>query len=295
MLKMRLMSYNIGGGRRHIDQNPKDLLTVIESARPDLLAVQEAWESIDQSEDCICIVDKMAERLGVDDHYFGPTISLKEHFHVAKSTFIEGIFNDWKDWRLGNGLVSARKFIRLGNTRKTGHPYNLRIFHPASYEGTRDTDPRYVILGRIALGEVNPFVVVTHLTTLVGEPRADDSGMPGKMKEAQLIRQRQAQSILDLITEFILKKNLPVILMGDLNAQASEPCLANTLLGEGCFIRLEPVEEIPTHPKAPSPIDHILVFPGKFQIEYQSWVMKDKITEKASDHLPVIADVIWRS
>ena len=61
-----------------------------------------------------------------------------------------------------------------------------------SYEGSRDSDPRYVILARIKQPPY-PFVVNLHLTTLVGErpPNAwDDTIDAARNTRQQQLRPR---------------------------------------------------------------------------------------------------------
>ena len=83
-----------------------------------------------------------------------------------------------------------------------------------------------------------------------------------------------------------------VFLLGDFNAVASEPCIASVLETEGGFVRLTPTKGPgATHPKALEPIDHIFVYPRHRLAEYQCWIVDSPTARRASDHLPVVADV----
>lgn len=284
------MTFNIAGGR-NIAVDREILPQVIAGYRPDIVALQEAWQIVTLDGRMDDVVESISWSLGGFPSIFCPTLSMSEQFHVSKAALIDGLFADWCEWRLGNGLISRWDFTRLGDSALPGKPVNVPIFRPAVYEGTRDTDPRWVILSRINCGPVKPFVLVCHLTTLLGERRGSTPAIKGKTLEAQIIRSRQTGAILDLISKHILEKNQFAILMGDFNAVAAEPCLHHILEKEAGFIRLIPDQEVFTHPKAPTPIDHILVFPGKYRLDYHCWVDENPELAKVSDHRPVIADI----
>lgn len=285
------MTYNIGGGRKNFDAKIDDLIEVVSEIRPDLLGLQEAWESIDGDGYSVLVAQAMAKALGDFQVYFGPTISMREDFHVAKKAFIDAIFKDMQEWQLGNALVSRWDFLRLGQLERNGTPVNIPLYRPTSYRGTRDTDPRNVLITRIGCGPINPYVMVTHLTTILGERRGAIPALQGKTEEARQIRWRQAQALLDLIQTHILDQGHFAILLGDFNATAGEPCLENVLERDGRFMRLVPVPQLATHPKAATPIDHILIFPGAWMVESRCWVVDNPLTRRASDHLPVVADL----
>ena len=287
---IRLMTYNIGGGRRDFGSDMSDVLQVIDDLQPDILGIQEITELKDLDENWYRWTEKISRRLNYgESYYFGPTLSLQDQFHVRKSILVRGIFNDWNGWWQGNALVSRWRFVRLGNPEKPGNPFNIPIFRPSVYLGNRDTDPRYVILSRIDCGNTSPYVLISHLTTLMGETGAGN--LPGKVEEAQLIRWRQCQQLIDLIQEELLLKGELVFLMADFNATANEPCISNILVNKGSFVRLKPEDEKATHAKMTSPIDHILVHAGNYRVEYHCWVVDNPTARRASDHLPVVADL----
>ncbi|MDI6768296.1 MAG: endonuclease/exonuclease/phosphatase family protein [Anaerolineales bacterium] len=291
---IKLMSYNIGGGRKNLGSKFDDIVHVIKENAPDILAIQETAEWEDLSGNRESQPQRIAsEALSTHQRYFGPTLSMRADFHPRKALFIHGVFNDWKDWAQGNALFSLWPFVRLGDINKSGQPENIPLYRPI-YSGNRDTDPRYVILSRIKISSLGIFVLVTHLTTLVGERKtiSSDGGtneIPGKDMEAQGIREEQSKLLLGLMNEFIIKRNEPAILMGDLNATASEPCIADVLEAKGGLFRLLPKDNTPTHLKLSEPVDHILVFPGRKRIEYNCSVINDQF--RASDHNPVVAEI----
>ena len=108
------------------------------------------------------------------------------------------------------------------------------------------------------------------------------------------MRSAQIHRLLDLVREHLLERNELVFLLGDFNAQASDPCIAKILVGDGGFERLVPQNvTTPTHLfKVDRPIDHIFVYPASRLIESRCWIVDTELAHNASDHLPVVADVI---
>lgn len=230
----------------------------------------------------------MISATGVSTKYcfFGPTLSMQENFNVKKELFIHGIFNGWENWQQGNALFSRWPFKRLSNNNILGSPYNIPLFKVV-YSGNRETDPRYIILAQIDMGFAKVFTLATHLTTVYGERGVKI--LPKKNEEAQMMRWEQCERILDLVREYILEKNELAFLLGDFNAVHNEPAISNTLENKGGFVRLLPNNNIGTHLKLNTPVDHIFIFPGKYHIKSTCSVYDDKFS--ASDHNPVIADI----
>ncbi len=213
---------------------------------------------------------------------------------VRKGLFVHGLFNDWQDWKQGNALLSRWEFVRLGDPSKPGTPRNVPLFRAPLYEGNRDTEPRYALLSQIRHPQLTLYVVGLHLTTLVGE-RGRDGGSPAqpeRLEAARALRVEQARRLLTLLQKHVLARGEVVILLGDFNAPASEPCISSVLVEEGGFKRLDPTNgQESTHPEVVEPIDHILVYPGNRLAEYRCWIVDTPQAREASDHLPVVAEV----
>jgi endonuclease/exonuclease/phosphatase family metal-dependent hydrolase len=293
--QFRLMTYNIGGGRKNFGSVVNDIIEVIKKASPDILVVQEAAESQDADGVWHSVVSQIAQAGEFGKYtYFAPTLSMREHMHVRKALFVHGLFNDWQDWRQGNAVLSRWEFVRLSDPSKPGMPRNVPLYLTPLYQGSRDTDPRYALVARVDKAPIFPFVVGVHFTTLVGE-REREGGprpLPGRAEEAQSLRFKQAKLLLDLLREHVLQPGKVVFLLGDFNAVASEPCISSVLETEGGFVRLIPAgRQNTTHLKALDPIDHIFVYPRHSLIEYQCWIVNSPTAQQASDHLPVVADV----
>jgi endonuclease/exonuclease/phosphatase family metal-dependent hydrolase len=219
---------------------------------------------------------------------------MEQHFHVDKSLFVDGIFSDWTDWTQGNAVFSRWPFVRFGDATRRGKPRNIPLYRPPAYDGTRDTDSRYVVLARIDCGGCRPFIMTTHLTTLIGERGGIERLSPGKPEEATEVRRAQSQALVKLAQAHILEKGELLFLLGDFNAVAEEACIAKVLLNNAPpFVRLVPDNDLlPTHRmKVSRPVDHIFVFPGNSRIEYRCWIPHSATVDRASDHRPVVADV----
>lgn len=287
--KFRLMTYNIGGGRRGWSSCIEDVTAVIREVSPDILVLQEVVDLQDVDGTWRSMLDQIAQIEPVGKYvYFAPTISMRNQMNVRKPLFVHALFQDVLDCRQGNSILSRYEFARLHDPIQAGMPRNVPLYLPPFYEGNRDTEPRYALLARIKQPPF-PFVVGAHFTTLVGERETNAS--PRIVKEAFRLRAEQARCLLELLDEHVLKRREVVFLLGDFNALADEPCIAEILEGNGGFMRLRPIEGIATHSEAPGPIDHILVYPKERLVEYRCWVVDNAIARRASDHLPVAAEV----
>lgn len=291
-LHCRLMTYNLGGGRKDFASNLAGILQVIANAAPDILVVQEAVDYQDADGTWFNVAEQIARIGGFRNNYFfGPTLSMKEHMHVERAIMVTGLFNDWQDWRHGNAMFCRWGFTRLSNSSRAGTPRNIPIYRPPVYEGNRDTDPRFVLLARLNQPPWYPFVMGVHLTTLLGErgPRE----LPGRAEQAQMVRFQQAKRLLRLGREHLLDHKELIFLLGDFNAASTEACITTALEGEGGFTRLIPTSgPLATHPKVADSVDHIFVYPAERLVGYQCWTVDNEIARSASDHLPVIADIV---
>ena len=292
--RLRLMTYNIGGGRKDSGTAFDSVIEVIRKEAPDVLVLQEATEWLDAEQHWHITVSMIAGALRyMEGVQFGPTLSMQEHFHTGKTIFIRGIFNDWLDWRQGNAILSRWGFVRLGDSSKAGEPRNIPLFRPLQYAGNRDTDPRYALIARTKMRTVSPFIIGTHLTTLRGERGGPEREIAGKSAEASEMRTRQVRNLIDLIRDHVLNQNELVLLMGDFNATANEACIAEVLETEAKFVRLVLSNtDAPTHLfKIAEPIDHIFVYPASRLIDYRCRIVDTPLARQASDHLPVVADI----
>ncbi|MFC1936495.1 endonuclease/exonuclease/phosphatase family protein [Chloroflexota bacterium] len=302
---IRIMTYNIGGAQKDFDSHFNKIIKLIKNLSPDVLIVQEAIQWQDAAGICHSNVQTLADGLDFEYSFFGPTVSMQEHLTVRKSNFVDNIFNDITSWDYGNAILSKRAFTQFSDISKPGSPRNIPLFKPPLYHGSRDTDPRYAILGRINCNPLYPYLVGVHFTTLLGErtPSAfanaelSDSAqfsLKSKSEQGEIVRYQQAKRLIDLLNKHVLLQGKPVILAGDFNAKADEACLTAVIEQSG-FVRLKP--ENPnshTHIKVPRPVDHIFVSPQDLLADYTCQIIDDEIADQASDHRPVFAEITFK-
>ncbi|MDD2521743.1 MAG: endonuclease/exonuclease/phosphatase family protein [Anaerolineaceae bacterium] len=295
MLKLRVMTLNLGGGVKNFTGSPEQstgkaqaLAQLMNEINPDFLGVQEVAQYIDADGGLHSMIERIKLDGNFDYHFYGETLSMKKHMQIKKDLMINGLFNDWWDWSKGNAVFSRTSFARLGNPGKDGVPRNVPIFTPLSYEGTRDTDPRYVILTRLRQ-EPYPYLMNLHLTTLVGE--RGDHVWTEVVEAARLTRSQQLSRVLGLVEEHVLIQDQPLILMGDFNAEIEEYSLKDMLERDHQFVHLAPVEKIPTHVSAGA-VDHIFFFPSRRLISYETHIVNSPLAHSISDHLPVVTDIV---
>jgi len=295
MLTLRIMTLNLGGGVKNFSGEPDEttskneaLLDLLFQLQPDVLCVQEIAQYTDAEGLKHSMVDLICNGGEYSFHCYGETLSMKHHMQVKKDLMVNGLFKDWWDWSKGNAVFSRLPFARLGDPTREGVPRNVPIFQPLRYEGTRDTDPRYVILTRLKRSPF-PYLVNLHLTTLIGE--RGEAKEDAIVARAQQLRAEQISQVISLLSENILQKGLPLLLAGDFNANPDEPALQLGLEAEHGFVRLAPSNDIPTHPEAGA-VDHIYFFPGSRLLSYSCQVVASDLAHRISDHLPVLADVV---
>jgi endonuclease/exonuclease/phosphatase family metal-dependent hydrolase len=294
--RFRLMTYNLRRITQDLTSNFANILEIIETVSPDILVIQEAIAYQDAGGDWHSNVKQFLEKGTISKYhlFLGPTLSMRENFDVRQSIYVEGKFKDWRDWRYGNAILSRWDFVRFGDPSKPGQPRNIPLHRVPLYLGNRDTEPRYALVGRVNCSPFYPFVIGVHFLTLLGE--RGQRHIPGKAEEVELLRVKQARRLLDLLRRNVLQPRELAFLLGDFNAAANELCISAILEKEGGFMRLVPQNnEVPTHPRVADPIDHIFVFPPERVMEYECWIIDSPMAKKASNHLPVMADVVVKN
>jgi endonuclease/exonuclease/phosphatase family metal-dependent hydrolase len=296
MLDLRVATLNISGGMKTFEEVSNDvqlaqketLSLLIKRLDATILCLQEVTQYIDADGVAHSFTDDVNKAGGYDYSYYGKTVSMEEHMQVKKDMMVKGIFNDWWNWSKGNSIHARIPFSRLGEPDRPGVPRNIPLYQPQSYEGNRNTEPRFALLSRLKTAPP-PFVATLHLTTLVGEHK--DKVRKNIIKKSHLLRHQQVQQLLDLVKAHILEKNDPLILTGDFNATEDEFCIARLLEEENGFIRLVPENDGSTHPSSDKAIDHIFFYPEDRLVEYGCRIEASDLSKRASDHLPVVADL----
>jgi len=282
------MTYNVG--KLKDDPNRSGaILDVIQHFKPDVLALQEL--TITKYRDGLfqSFATQLITAMGYSNVIFGQTISLREHFHLNKELFIDGIFQGWKEWQMGNAIFSKYPYVDISDSQVYSDGFNIPIFKPIEYLGSRDTDPRYAIISRLEIKPHYPYIVNTHFTTLVGERGKEEEIIPGKKEEAIALRLEQARRISALVKKHIVEQKRMLFLCGDFNAMEDEACIKDELERKVGLTRLVPENVEPTHPKLPKPVDHIFIYAGTSCVKYRCHIVDEGLARKASDHLPVLA------
>ena len=295
-MDFRLATLNISGGEKTYDPVPNDstqsrleaLMLLIRQMNADVLCLQEVAQYVDADGGIHSPLGAIDEAGNYQYSHYGKTVSMESHLQVKKDVMVKGIFNDWWNWSKGNTIHSRTPFSRLGDLEKAGVPRNIPLYMPPAYEGTRDTEPRFALLARLKEPPF-PFITSLHLTTLVGERHPKSSRK--KIEQSHLMRYEQMQRILDLVRVHILEREQPLILAGDFNAFKGEFGIKQLLKSEQGFIRLVPDIEGPTHPGLKEAIDHIFFYPRERLIDYACRIETSDLAKRASDHLPVVADL----
>ncbi len=288
----RLMTYNIGGGRKNHDTDYAALRDVITQAQPDILALQEVNQYVPLVGDIHSQLDVIREAITYPQHeaYF-PTLSMKHDFHSGKKPMVDALFNDLVDWQQGNALITRWPFHRMGARGQAGAALDIPLFRPPNYLGNRDTDPRHAIIARLGVAPLYPVVIALHLTTLVGERTGDNAALK---EQAQTMRTAQVGNLLAVIKEHLLDAGEVVFLLGDFNAGVDEGCIRRDLIEEAGFTHLEPEnDDTATHRTAQAKIDHIFIHTGKRAYTAACKVITSGAVELASDHRPVTAEVTF--
>lgn len=295
-MDLRLATLNIGGGEKTFDEftnatqqsRQEALDMLVRRLDADVLCLQEVTQYVDAEGITHSLMDVIDKAGGYPHAFFGKVVSMETHMQVKKDVMVKGIFNDWWNWSMGNAIHSRLPFARLGDTSRPGVPRSIPVFRPLAYEGTRDTDPRSVLLTRLKEAPF-PYIATVHLTTLVGERPPDM--VPQKKEKAQLMRFHQVSRFLDLVRAHIIEKNEPLILAGDFNATEDEASIQHLLDAQPGFVRLRPENDGTTHPDLPRAVDHIFFFPQARLVDYTCRIEASELGRRASDHLPVVADL----
>ena len=102
MLKLRVMTLNLGGGVKNFTGSPEKstgkaqaLAQLVNDINPDFLGVQEVAQYIDADGTFHSMVERLKIDGNFDYSFYGETLSMKKHMQVKKDLMISGLFNDW--------------------------------------------------------------------------------------------------------------------------------------------------------------------------------------------------------
>lgn len=295
-LTLRVATLNISGGQKSFETSSdaierahlQALHALVEQINATVLCLQEVSQFVDADGSTHSQLDDIKTAGDYSAVFYGKTVAMTTHLQVKKEVMVNGIFNDWQDWSKGNAILSRIPFSRMGNPEQPGAPRNIPLYVPPVYKGNRDTEPRFAVLARL-LQPPFPYIATLHLTTLMGERHPPLTR--NKIEESHFLRDQQVRQLLDLVRDHIMETGQPFILTGDFNAPRQEFCISHLLESENQFVRLKPENEGVSHAGIPEAIDHILFFPRDRLVDYRCWIEDSDLARRASDHLPVIAEI----
>ena len=134
MLKLRVMTLNLGGGVKNFLGTVDDtagkshaLATLLNQIKPDVLGVQEIAQYTDADGILVSMVERIRTDAGFDHSYYGETLSMKRHMQIKKDLMINGLFNDWWDWSKGNAVFLVIPSAALAIRPKKACPAMCRF------------------------------------------------------------------------------------------------------------------------------------------------------------------------
>ncbi|MFN8373204.1 MAG: endonuclease/exonuclease/phosphatase family protein [Anaerolineae bacterium] len=308
MTLLQIVTANIGG-HRHLNDTPLDTTQIardvrgilpIDAAHPTLIALQETtevWHGSNASSDG----ETLARSLGADYRFlFAPEIDSDVHAH--SKIWQRSMYRGYSRVRNGNGIVTNLPIAQwMWSLPPTGYPgaggapaIHTTIGRAKLYSsGSRDTQPRNLIVSCLQSPFGVLYFMTTHLSTLRGEERRN----PDHQYSQQASRERQfeAGQILALVSELRSAESdagtdaRPIILAGDFNAEASAPEIQ---MLQPIFTLMNPTPSPDgTHINHKIHIDHILISDplNTLPAVQQVYVNTAPGVASVTDHRPVIA------
>jgi endonuclease/exonuclease/phosphatase family metal-dependent hydrolase len=197
-MQLRVGTYNIAGGKSSHDlvvdgARTQRLLTKIRELRCDLLGLQEVRANPPGIEPNVAAeIAREALKAG---YYACFGTGLGEEVYPERERIgglMRGIYQ-------GNMILSRYPISRY-------HSFLISDF--ADYDGTRDTEPRHVLIAKVNLGDDTPvYFAVTHLLTMRDR----------ELAVAAERRKVQAERILSIMNSLPDGGSIPQLLVGDFN------------------------------------------------------------------------------
>lgn len=207
-----VITVNAAGASRKGNANPQFLGQIIAKEKPDIIGIQEAvvcWNENNKQEDNL---EEFSMSFDKSYHkYFIPTLDSRINSYPDK--WSSNRFKKYTHIQQGNGLLISKNYqiVDLWSD-KPGQPVPITISEPTLFLGSRNTEPRQIVITKLKNKQNNTFYfAITHLTTL-----EDERTNPEVYKQASNIRIKQIENIIYILSQ--LKTKDPIILVGDFNA-----------------------------------------------------------------------------
>jgi endonuclease/exonuclease/phosphatase family metal-dependent hydrolase len=305
---LQIVTTNIGG-HRHLNNEPLDAAQIARDVRgilpidptlPTLIAVQETtqvWRDSEQYSDG----ELLAQILGQNYHFmFAPEVDSDMHAH---STIWErSMYRGYTRVKNGNGIVTNLPLANwTWSLPEKGYPgangisaINSMISHAKLYStGSRDTQPRNLIVTCVESPFGALYFMTTHLSTLRSEDRHNPQHQVSQpASDERLFECSQLLRVVNELRAAEREANIeprPMILAADFNAEASTREMQSL---QSKFKLVEPApSEGGTHIKHKINIDHILICDPAQKLPPVQHCFVNTAPEVANvtDHRPVIA------
>jgi endonuclease/exonuclease/phosphatase family metal-dependent hydrolase len=297
------------GGHRHLNDAPLKTTQIasdvrrilpIDPALPTLIALQETtrvWrDTFSQSDG-----EALAQQLGTPYRFlFAPEVDSAVHAH--QRIWQRPMYKGYSRVENGNGVVTnlspaawAWAVPAEGYPGAGGAPLISTTINRAKIysTGSRDTQPRNLMLTCVESPFGALYFMNTHLSTLGGEERRDPQhSISQKAIQARMFEAEQILGIVHELRAAEHEANIaprPIIFAGDFNAEASTPEM-QTLQRTFTLIP-PPASEDGTHLKHKIHIDHILMADPAHKLPpvQRCFVNTAPEVAEVTDHRPVIA------
>jgi len=308
---LQVVSFNIGGARsmrpaphdhdKLAQDSYRTLRRVINPRQPSLIALQEAGIAT-YKRSLKNVSRRMARRLGRDFvDAFAAEVSMRTHPHP--NLWDRPAYHNMSAAAEGNAIVTnlAREPWPWGSysaedadTDSSAWARHTSISRASLYSsGTRDTQPRNLMVASLNYRGIPLYFMNTHLGVLIGEDRQDPSYE--RSRTASHMRQRQVNEILYVMEELKWADRVnecpqrAILLAGDFNAQPAAPEMEQL---QQHFRLLQPEndsKDMWTHQQHRVLIDHILLHDPLQQFEVISCHIQTELPyDDLTDHRPVV-------
>ena len=307
---LQVVTFNIGGARgmrpaphdhhRLASDTFATLKQVINPRQPTIIALQETGRAIHR-ERCRDVGKRLARLLG--EQYmasFAPEVTMCQHPHP--NLWDRPAYRDMREAAEGNGIVtnlSAESWswgsFPAGCHGKETWARHTNISRATLYSsGSRDTQPRNLMVASLRYRGMPLYFLNTHLGVLLGEDRRD---MEFELsRAASQMRQGQVADILNVVDELKAADRAneaperAILLAGDFNAQPDSPEMEAL---QRQFRLLSPENmrsELWTHDQYRILIDHVLLHDPAGHMNVISCHIQSKLPfDDLTDHRPLAA------
>jgi endonuclease/exonuclease/phosphatase family metal-dependent hydrolase len=305
---LQIVTTNIGG-HRHLNNEPLDSAQIardvvrilpIDANLPTIIALQETtqvWRDTEPHSDG----EDLTQILGQSYRFmFAPEVDSDMHAH--NTIWERSMYRGYSRVKNGNGIVTNLPLAKWAwSLPREGYPgakgisaISSIISHAKLYStGSRDTQPRNLIIACVESPFGALYFMSTHLSTLRGEERRNPQHpISQAASDERLFECSQILRVVDELRASEREANMeprPIILAADFNAEANTREMQSL---QPTFDLLQPTpSENGTHINHKINIDHILICDPaqKLPSVQRCFINTAPEVANVTDHRPVIA------